>query len=282
MARNRMVKADFWVSEQIVSCSRDARLLFIGLWCFCDDAGVHPASLKRLKMEVFPGDNCSEDDIKHWLDELLQYGLIREYAVQENLYWIVTGWKKHQKIDKPTYRFPVPKSELKEVSNDSKQLILANNSTRSSRIVADCSVNTGLEVATKEKKGKEKEKKKYIHEVGTSSIDISETDLSASTQIFQHWQTVMNHPKAKLDNKRQCKISQALKLYNVSDLKLAIDGCANTPYNMGKNTNNQCYDDIGLILRDADHIERFINNASLVSNNEKDMDYSRDLMAGVL
>ena len=32
----------------------DARLLFIGLWTFCDDRGVHPASAKRIKMEIFP------------------------------------------------------------------------------------------------------------------------------------------------------------------------------------------------------------------------------------
>ena len=99
MARNRMVKADFWVSEQIVSCSRDARLLFIGLWCFCDDAGVHPASYLRLRMEVFPANDCTVDDIKHWIGELIQFGLVHEYTIDEDLYWIVTGWKKHQTVE---------------------------------------------------------------------------------------------------------------------------------------------------------------------------------------
>src|SRR5438067_687409 len=102
MPRNRMVKAEFWVSEQLVSCSRDARLLLIGLWCFCDDAGIHPASYMRLKMEVFPGDNCTLEDIKHWFSELINCGLVREYAVNEELYWIVSKWTDYQKIDKPT------------------------------------------------------------------------------------------------------------------------------------------------------------------------------------
>lgn len=282
MARNRMVKADFWVSEQIVSCSRDARLLFIGLWCFCDDAGVHPASLKRLKMEVFPGDNCSEDDIKHWLGELLQYGLIREYAVQANLYWIVTGWKSHQKIDKPTYRFPVPQSELKEVSSESKQLILANNSAISSRIVADCSTNTRLVVATKEKKGKEKEKKEHTSEVETSPVTVSDcTHANNQQQLFKYWQRVMNHPRAVLDGKRQRVIAKALKFYSFEDLKKAIDGCNNTPYNMGKNDSRQIYDDITLIFRDAEHIERFIVNSDKPVIGEP-TNISNDLMAGVL
>jgi hypothetical protein len=130
MARNRMVKADFWVSEQIVSCSRDARLLFIGLWCFCDDAGVHPASYIRLRMEVFPGNDCSIEDIKLWIGELIQCGLIREYAVDDKLYWHVTGWKNHQKIDKPTYRFPLPQSELKALPPD----ILSDTTTNNPRI----------------------------------------------------------------------------------------------------------------------------------------------------
>lgn len=281
MARNRMVKADFWVSEQIVSCSRDARLLFIGLWCFCDDAGVHPASLKRLKMEVFPGDNCSENDIKDWLGELLQHGLIREYAVQENLYWIVTGWRNHQKIDKPTYRFPVPQSELKEVSYDYKQLIRANKSTSNSRTISEFSDNTSLEVAAKEKKGKEKEKKKHTSEVETSPVTVSDSSHTNSQQLFEYWQTVMNHQRAVLDVKRQRTIAKALKIYSFEDLKKAIDGCKNTPYNMGKNDRQQLYDDIGLILRDAEHIERFIGNAN---NNETQFNCmkSNDIMAGVI
>ena len=48
MARIRSIKPQFWTSEQIADCSSNARLLFIGLWNFCDDCGVHPASPARL------------------------------------------------------------------------------------------------------------------------------------------------------------------------------------------------------------------------------------------
>lgn len=278
-----MVKADFWVSEQIVSCSRDARLLFIGLWCFCDDAGVHPASYKRLKMEVFPGDNFSEDDIKLLVGELMQWGLVREYAIENNIYWIVTGWKKHQKIDKPTYRFPLPQSELLKVSNESKQLRLDDNSTSTRRLVAGFSEKSSQVVATKEKKGKEKENKKDIREVEASPIDVPESNSLASTQeLFTYWQIVMNHPQAKFVGKRQRAVAQALKWgYSLEDLKKAIDGCFKTPFNMGKNENRQVYDDISLIFRDADHIERFMNNATS-SNTIHEPNSTDDLMAGVI
>jgi len=64
MARIRSIKPQFWTSEQIADCSPNARLLFIGLWNFCDDYGVHPASPARLKMEVFPNDAFSKPDIR--------------------------------------------------------------------------------------------------------------------------------------------------------------------------------------------------------------------------
>lgn len=280
MARNRMIKADFWVSEQVVSCTRDARLLFIGLWCFCDDAGVHPASYIRLRMEVFPGDDCTIEDIKRWLGELLQCGLIREYAVDDKLYWYVTGWKNHQKIDKPTYRFPLPKSDLKSLPAD----IFSGNSTSNSRIVGDCSSSTNLRVSTKEKKRKEKENKKNIREVEASPDDVSKINYSANKEeIFSYWKETMNHSRAKLDKKRSSVIHKALQLgYSVVDLKKAISGCAQTPFNMGKNDRHQIYDDISLIFRDAEHIERFINNYTNPPHENQTNNANSNIMSGVL
>lgn len=79
--------------------------------------------------------------------------------------------------------------------------------------------------------------------------------------VFQHWQTVLNHPRSKLDAKRKRVIQSALKTgYTVDDLKSAISGCSKTPHNMGENERGQKYDDIGLILRDAGQIDRFIGN----------------------
>jgi hypothetical protein len=68
----------------------------------------------------------------------------------------------------------------------------------------------------------------------------------------------------------------------VSELKQAIDGCAQTPYNMGKNDSGQKFNDIGLILRDAEHIERFINNSINPPNNSQGNDIAQNLMEGVL
>lgn len=108
MARIRTVKPEFWTSEQIAECSPTARLLFIGIWSFSDDRGIHPASIKRLKMEVFPSDPITDAGIQAMVDELESAGLLLAYKVADAAYWQVTGWARHQKIDKPTYRHPQP------------------------------------------------------------------------------------------------------------------------------------------------------------------------------
>ncbi len=77
MGRIRTIKPEFWTSEQLVECSRSARLLFVGMLNFCDDGGVHPASARRLKMEVFPGDDdLSADDVGAMVSELEHNGLV--------------------------------------------------------------------------------------------------------------------------------------------------------------------------------------------------------------
>lgn len=85
---------------------------------------------------------------------------------------------------------------------------------------------------------------------------ISKTDIE---DIFQHWTVVMNKPKAKLDAKRRRRIQMALELgYSVEELKEAIQNCTYSKFHMGDNPSAMRYNDIELILRDAQHIDRFL------------------------
>jgi hypothetical protein len=86
--------------------------------------------------------------------------------------------------------------------------------------------------------------------------------MSPIAELFAFWQQCARHPKARLDDKRARAISKALRWgYEVADLKLAIYGCCSNPwYGEGRNTNNTIYTHIGLILRDADHIDRFMRD----------------------
>jgi hypothetical protein len=106
MARIRTVKPEFWTSEQVSECSVAARLLFIGLWNFCDDGGRMPFSPRTIKMRIFPGDDVATDAVTALLEELAVNRLIEIYAVDGKKYFEITGWHEDQKIDRPTYQFP--------------------------------------------------------------------------------------------------------------------------------------------------------------------------------
>jgi len=105
MARIRTIKPEFWTSEQVMECSPMARLLFIGIWNFCDDAGNHPLSAKTIKALIFPGDDIITAEVDALLDELQSNDMITLYESSAKQYLHVNGWA-HQKIDKPTYKHP--------------------------------------------------------------------------------------------------------------------------------------------------------------------------------
>lgn len=128
----RIIKPEFFTSEQVVECSTMARLLFVGMWCFCDDGGVHPASFSRLKMEVFPGDDFSLADIELAVEQLKNIGLITSYVVDGKEFWRVTGWH-HQKIEKPTYLYPRSR-EFGEESSNRRRMVGDSSPPESSRV----------------------------------------------------------------------------------------------------------------------------------------------------
>jgi hypothetical protein len=113
MSRIRSIKPDFWSSEQVLELTRDARLLFIGLWNFCDDAGRFRWSARTVKAQVFPGDDdVSAHDVEQWLSRIAHCGLIERYVIDGQAYGYVTGWA-HQKINRaqdPKYPEPPKKT----------------------------------------------------------------------------------------------------------------------------------------------------------------------------
>jgi hypothetical protein len=115
MARKRTLSPEFHTSDQVVQMSIPARLLFAGMWNFCDDGGVHPASTRRLKMEVYPAEAFTDAEIRGMVEEMKaavdENGtpLLMEYEAKGKTFWYVTGWDRWQKPDKPCFRYPQPK-----------------------------------------------------------------------------------------------------------------------------------------------------------------------------
>lgn len=130
MARIRSIKPEFWTSEQVMESSPLARLLFLGIWNFCDDSGVHPLKPVSLKALIFPGDDIDSTTIRRLLDELSKNGLVVLYAVGEKEYLQVTGWH-HQRIDKPTFKFPTAENGIPlKTKGSPKKIDEPSNTTR--------------------------------------------------------------------------------------------------------------------------------------------------------
>jgi hypothetical protein len=101
MARIRTIKPEFWSSGQVLECSPNARLLFLGMLNFADDEGRIQNSPKSLKAQIFPADPFTIADIEGMIVELSANDLVMPYEVDGKRYLQITGWKKHQRIDKP-------------------------------------------------------------------------------------------------------------------------------------------------------------------------------------
>lgn len=115
---------------------------------------------------------------------------------------------------------------------------------------------TGAEIQQSKVKGS-KEKKSI-----KSTVENPPVFNGSASDVFAYWKTELNHPRAKLDDKRKKKINAILKIgYTVEDLKTAIDGCKQSPWHQGQNERQSVYDDIELICRDASHVDRFIKTA---------------------
>ena len=101
MARIRTIKPKFWDDIKIGKISRDARLLYIGLWNFADDLGVVIADPVWLKSKIFPYDQIQLKQFEAWLKVLEKTGFISLLTVKSERFYYLPTFSRHQVINKP-------------------------------------------------------------------------------------------------------------------------------------------------------------------------------------
>lgn len=113
MARNRMIKPKFWDDAKIGKISRDARLVYIGMWNFCDDLGVIRADSVWIKSKIFPFDQMQIQQFDKICQEILKNGFISLFSYRDEKFYYLPKFSLHQKINKPNYEeVNVPKEIL--------------------------------------------------------------------------------------------------------------------------------------------------------------------------
>lgn len=95
--------------------------------------------------------------------------------------------------------------------------------------------------------------------LGSRDLEIRKTREQLPVEIvFEAWKSVTKRTAATvLDAKRQRLIANALRTHPLDDVLDAVRGWEHSSYHRGKNSARTPYNDLGLLLRDAEHIERF-------------------------
>lgn len=122
MARTRSIKPEFKDDEKLAKCSRDSRLTFVIMWGLCDDYGVCRSHSGWLNSNIFPYDNVPIKTFEKWILELEQQGALIPFEAEEEHYYFLPNFLKHQKIDHPSKtRNPEPPDDiLDRLATDSR------------------------------------------------------------------------------------------------------------------------------------------------------------------
>jgi len=109
MARNRMIRPEFWSDEKIAKLSDRAKLLFIGMWNFADDEGRIRYNPVYIRSCIFPYADISAKIMQKIMIEVEGQNLINIYVVNGETYAEIKNFKKHQVINRPQpSKIPTP------------------------------------------------------------------------------------------------------------------------------------------------------------------------------
>lgn len=144
MARIRTIKPEFFTSEDIVSLSPLARLLYVALWCEADREGRLVWRPRTFKLRYLPADNCDADAL---CQELIDGGLVVLYG--DDLAYI-PSFARHQHLNPRESASTLPEPDAKTSRKSRKPIASAR--------VVDASARVDDAQGGREGKGKEGER----------------------------------------------------------------------------------------------------------------------------
>jgi hypothetical protein len=108
MARTRLLKPEFFKSEDVAALPFAGRLLFQGLWTMADRDGRLLDRPRRIQADVFPYDD--DPHVDELLAAIAAQGMIVRYVVAGVAIIQITGFAKHQNphYKEPSLDLPAP------------------------------------------------------------------------------------------------------------------------------------------------------------------------------
>ncbi|HEY2024596.1 hypothetical protein [Paraburkholderia sp.] len=253
--RIRTVKPSLFQHSGLFDAEHDTglplRLAYVGLFTCCDREGRFKWDERELKLHILPWDDL---DFSRVLDALVTRGFVMDYASETGeRYGVIPTFCKHQVINnrESSSELPAPPETLAD----------KGSATREPRVPHATPTPT-------KRKGKERKgsKPKTLTPLRTSyaasPLPADGDELPEGTPdvetIFRFWQQRMLSPNSRLDGKRRKLIADAMARYAPREVCRAIRGCSRDPWHMGENERGRKFNSLELILRDAKHIEDFI------------------------
>lgn len=128
MARARSIKPGFFANEHLIELAFEHRLLFAGLWTIADREGRLEDRPKKIKLQIFPGDNV---DVDAGLGALQDKGFIRRYVVSGINYLLITNWSKHQTphIKETASSIPAPEKAVQAPEGSERAALIPSSLT---------------------------------------------------------------------------------------------------------------------------------------------------------
>jgi hypothetical protein len=124
MARNRMLRKEFFRDSKIGSLPFGARLLFQSLWIAADDRGNCIGDPRLIRGEAFPFDDLPVQTVVEWLDLLASLGMIVAYEAAGEKYLHIKNFLVHQKIDHPSKDgYPQPPATIETCSSKAQETL---------------------------------------------------------------------------------------------------------------------------------------------------------------
>lgn len=118
---NRILKETICTSEDIAKLSQGAEILFYRLMVKADDFGAYYGNESIVKSTCYPliSDDINCNQVKTWIDELVNAGLIYHYTAEDGRKYIqFVKWDKHQQIRAKKRKFPQRDINCNQVISD--------------------------------------------------------------------------------------------------------------------------------------------------------------------
>jgi hypothetical protein len=245
----KIIKEEFWTDPKIKALSIKDRYLFLYL---TTNPHSHFCGLYFISESTMGEDTgFSGSDLKKSMEELVRQDLARFDSVF-SIVWVV-NMLRHQILGWPS----ISPKILKAISNHLHKLhgcpLIKEFIDYYYEIRVPYEFPRGVPAPpppAPEKEGNGDDE---------DETPTTPTIKEQAQEIFEYWKTVMNHPGADYSQTRQKRIENRLKKYTAEQIRLAIDNCSKSAFHMGENDTHTIHDDIELICRNSEKLERFLN-----------------------